>query len=129
MVIKLINTNITIFSIKVRVLLDYFGLSYDVVEVDPVLRREISWSNYRKVPILLVKVDKGYQPLNDSSMIVSVLASYLHDKSHKIDELAKYYPIINVNDENGVFKHEIVNKYFLMYQNSTPHDKSLNDIT
>ncbi|OXU21196.1 hypothetical protein TSAR_011474 [Trichomalopsis sarcophagae] len=116
------------FCCKVRVLLDYYGLSYDVVEVDPVLRREMSWSDYRKVPILLAKVNKGYQPLNDSSLIVSVLASFLHDKSQKIDELSKCYPVIAMHDEKGVFKHEIVNKYFLMYQNSTPKDRSLNDI-
>lgn len=61
-------------------------------------------------------------------MIVSVLASFLHDKSQKIDELSKYYPVIAMHDENGVFKHEVVNKYFLMYQNSTPKDRSLNDI-
>lgn len=80
------------------------------------------------MPILLAKVDKGYQPLNDSSMIVSVLASYLHDKSQKIDELSKYYPVIAVNDENGQFKHEIVNKYFLMYQNTIPQDRTLDSI-
>lgn len=49
------------FCCKVRAFLDYYGLSYDVVEVDPVLRQQIRWSDYRKVPILLVKVDEGYQ--------------------------------------------------------------------
>ncbi|KAJ8666892.1 hypothetical protein QAD02_008554 [Eretmocerus hayati] len=116
------------FCCKVRVLLDYYGLSYDVVEVDPVLRQEISWSEYRKVPILLVKVDKGYQPLNDSSMIVSVLASYLNDRTNKIEELSKYYPAIGTHDEKGSFKHEILNKYYLMYQNVTPQSKDMNSI-
>ncbi|XP_058792265.1 prostaglandin E synthase 2 [Phymastichus coffea] len=116
------------FCCKVRVLLDYYGISYDVVEVDPVLRREINWSDYRKVPILLAKVDKGYQPLNDSSMIVSVITSFLNDKSQKLDEIAKYYPVIAMHDEKEVFKHEIVNKYFLMYQNYIPKNRSMNDI-
>ncbi|XP_015116060.1 prostaglandin E synthase 2 [Diachasma alloeum] len=115
------------FCCKVRTFLDYYGISYDVVEVDPVLRKEIKWSKYRKVPILLAKVDGGYQPLNDSSMIVSLLASYLNDKSHKINELATYFPNIAVNDEKG-YREEIVNKYFLMYQGSVPKDRTLDDI-
>ncbi|XP_043287360.1 prostaglandin E synthase 2 [Venturia canescens] len=116
------------FCCKVRTFLDYYGLSYDVVEVDPVLRREIQWSTYKKVPILLAKVAGGYQPLNDSSMIVSVLGSYIHDPIHKIEELAKYYPVLAVHDNNGNFKHDVVNKYFLMYQGSVPPNRTLNDI-
>ncbi|KAK0080534.1 hypothetical protein PV325_013797 [Microctonus aethiopoides] len=116
------------FCCKVRTFLDYYGISYDVVEVDPVLRNEIKWSSYKKVPILLAKIKEGYQPLNDSSMIVSVLASYLNDQQHKLDELSKYYPIIAMHDDDGKFKHEIVNKYFLMYQGSIPKNRSLDDI-
>lgn len=111
-----------------RTFLDYYGISYDVVEVNPAFRKEIKWSSYQKVPILLAKVKDGYQPLNDSSMIVSVLASYLNDRSHNLDELAKFYPVIAVNDEKGQFKHEIVNKYFLMYQGSIPKNRTLDDI-
>lgn len=99
------------------------------MEVDPVLRKEIGWSSYKKVPILLTKVEEGYQPLNDSTMIVSLLASYLHDPSHKIEELANYYPSIGMHDEQGNFKYEIINKYFLMFSKQLPKDRSMNDIT
>ncbi|XP_044014969.1 prostaglandin E synthase 2-like [Aphidius gifuensis] len=116
------------FCCKVRTFLDYYGISYDVVEVEPVFRPQIKWSSYKKVPILLAKVDNGYQPLNDSTMIVSVLASYLNDKTYKINELTTFYPKIAINDENGKFKEEIVNKYFLMYQGSVPKDRTLDDI-
>ncbi|XP_074101718.1 prostaglandin E synthase Su(P) [Cotesia typhae] len=116
------------FCCKVRTFLDYYGISYDVVEVDPVLRREISWSSYRKVPILVAKVDGGYRPLNDSSMIVSVLASYLIDMSNNLNDLAHYYPVIGMNDEGGKFKQEIINKYFLMHQGEIPKDRTLDDI-
>ncbi|KAH0535769.1 prostaglandin E synthase 2 [Cotesia glomerata] len=116
------------FCCKVRTFLDYYGISYDVVEVDPVLRREISWSSYRKVPILVAKVDGGYRPLNDSSMIVSVLASYLTDMSNNLNDLAEYYPVIAMNDESGKFKQEIINKYFLMHQGEIPKDRTLDDI-
>lgn len=109
--------------------MDYHGISYDIVEVDPVLRKEIGWSPYKKVPILLTKVDEGYQPLNDSSMIVSLLASYLHDKSYKIEDLANYYPSIGMLNEDGQLKYEIINKYFLMFNNQLPKDRTMNDIT
>lgn len=117
------------FCCKVRVFLDYYGISYDVVEVDPVLRKEIGWSSYKKVPILLTKVEEGYQPLNDSTMIVSLLASHLHDPSHKVEELADYYPSIGMHDEQGNFKYETINKYFLMFNKQLPKDRSMNDIT
>ncbi|XP_011632769.1 prostaglandin E synthase 2 [Pogonomyrmex barbatus] len=117
------------FCCKVRVFLDYYGISYDVVEVDPVLRKEIGWSSYKKVPILLTKVEEGYQPLNDSTMIISLLASYLHDTSYKIEDLANYYPSIAMHDEHGKFKYEIINKYFLMFNKQLPKNRSMNDIT
>ncbi|XP_076753077.1 prostaglandin E synthase Su(P) [Xylocopa sonorina] len=116
------------FCCKVRTFLDYYGISYDVVEVDPVLRKEISWSSYKKVPILLAEVGSGYQPLNDSTMIISLLASYLKDRSQKIDDLIKTYPSIAMHDENGKLKYEIMNKYFLMYRDNLVSDKVMDEI-
>lgn len=49
------------FCCKVRAYLDARGISYEIVEVDAVLRQAIKWSGYKKVPILLAKVDGGYQ--------------------------------------------------------------------
>lgn len=49
------------FCCKVRAFLDYHGFTYDVVEVNPVMRQQTRWSTYKKVPILLAKVDGGYQ--------------------------------------------------------------------
>ncbi|KYN17502.1 PREDICTED: prostaglandin E synthase 2 [Trachymyrmex cornetzi] len=116
------------FCCKVRAFLDYYGISYDVVEVDPVLRKEIGWSLYKKVPILLTQVEGGYQPLNDSTMIVSLLASYLYDRSQKIEEFADYYPSVGMHDETGKFKYEIINKYFLMFNNQLPKNRTMDDI-
>jgi microsomal prostaglandin-E synthase 2 len=49
---------------QARAFLDYFGLSYDVVEVNSVLRSQVKWSTYKKVPILVVedrnKVNASY---------------------------------------------------------------------
>lgn len=99
------------------------------MEVDPVLRKEIGWSSYKKVPILLTKVEEGYQPLNDSTMIISLLSSYLYDMSFKIEDIANYYPNIAMQNEDGVFKYEIINKYFLMFNKQLPKGRTMNDIT
>lgn len=109
------------FCCKVRAFLDSKGLSYSVVEVDAVLRQSIKWSPYKKVPMLLAKTKDGkYVQLTDSTMIISVLASYIIDPTQDIKELASFYPIINFADDNGKPKNDIVNKYFLMYQNNVP---------
>ncbi|XP_026826171.1 prostaglandin E synthase 2 [Ooceraea biroi] len=115
------------FCCKVRVFLDYYGISYDVVEVDPVLRKEIGWSSYKKVPILLTRVEEEYRPLNDSTMIISLLASYLRDSSYKIEELAEYYPSVGIHDDKGKFKYEIINKYFLMNK-QFPKDRTMDNL-
>ncbi|EFA00341.1 prostaglandin E synthase 2 [Tribolium castaneum] len=101
------------FCCKVRAFLDYYGISYDVVEVDPVLRQSIKWSPYKKVPILVADLPQGYQPLNDSSMIISALSTYIKDRKD-LRETVKCYPHITYVDEDGSKKSEIMNKYFLV---------------
>ena len=44
-------------------LLDYHDIPYKVVEVNPLSKKEIKWSEYKKVPILMVDGEQ----LNDSS--------------------------------------------------------------
>lgn len=91
------------FCCKTRTFLDYFGVSYDIVEVNPVLRQQLKWSQkYRKVPILLAhsevhdsvdqkEADFGQESqlksgnekifqINDSSVIISSLGSCLMSK-------------------------------------------------
>ncbi|KAJ8970579.1 hypothetical protein NQ314_001103 [Rhamnusium bicolor] len=109
------------FCCKVRAFLDYYGISYDIVEVDPVLRQSIKWSTYKKVPILVAKTEEGYQPLNDSTMIISTLASYLIDTKKDIPEIVKCFPFMEYVDENGSKKKDIMNKYFLMLSSQSPH--------
>ncbi|XP_063239524.1 prostaglandin E synthase 2 isoform X2 [Bacillus rossius redtenbacheri] len=106
------------FCCKVRAFLDYFGLPYDVVEVDPVLRREIGWSRYKKVPILVAQLGSGYQQLNDSSMIISALASLLGDPRQTLEDVVKCYPRMEFKDEDGTHRSEIMNRYFLMFQDA-----------
>lgn len=49
------------FCCKVRAVLDYYGFSYNIIEVNPVLRQQIKWTEYKKVPIVLAHVDGVYQ--------------------------------------------------------------------
>lgn len=111
------------FCCKVRSFLDYSGLSYSVVEVDAVLRQSIKWSPSKKVPTMLVRTHDGkYVQLNDSSMIISALASYLIDPAkNKMEELVKFYPVENFTDVYGTV-YDIANKYFLMFQDKKPKD-------
>lgn len=115
------------FCCKVRAFLDSQEFSYSVVEVDAVLRQSIKWSKYKKVPMLLAKCKDGrYIQLTDSSMIISILASIQHDPSQDIGTLFDFYPTEEYVDENGNSKSEVVNKYFLMFQqeNSVPKNIS-----
>ncbi|XP_059850096.1 prostaglandin E synthase 2 isoform X2 [Hypanus sabinus] len=64
------------FCSKVRAFLDFHSLPYEIVEVNPVLRKEIKFSSYRKVPILIGENGEKVQ-INDSSVIISAIKTYL----------------------------------------------------
>merc|ERR1712083_803762 len=115
------------FCCKARVFLDYFGFNYDVVEVNSVMRTQVKWSKYKKVPIVVVQyADKAIQ-VNDSSVIVSALYSLLVDAAEtKLEQVMDCYPTIRFMDD-GVEKSEIQNKYFLMF-NETKVMRTKEDI-
>lgn len=107
--------------IQVRAFLDSQGFSYSIVEVDAVLRQAIKWSKYKKVPMLLAKRKDGkYVQLTDSSMIISALASFLVNPNQDIGQLVDYYPNVSFVDDNGSQKTDVINKYFLMFQEERP---------
>ncbi|KAG2450408.1 hypothetical protein HYH02_004910 [Chlamydomonas schloesseri] len=58
------------YCCKVRAMLDYYKLPYTVIEVNPLTKGELSWSSYKKVPV--VKLDE--EVVVDSSAIMSRLA-------------------------------------------------------
>lgn len=60
------------FCCKVKAFLDYNKLPYRVVEVNPLTKAELKWSEYKKVPVVVLD-DK--EQLNDSSIIISRLAA------------------------------------------------------
>lgn len=99
------------FCSKVRAFLDYHGLPYEIVEVNPVMRKEIKWSTYRKVPILMV--DSQVQ-LNDSSVIISSLKTQLITKDKPISEILQCYPALKSKNESGKEVTEYMNRYWLI---------------
>ncbi|XP_010273922.1 PREDICTED: prostaglandin E synthase 2-like isoform X1 [Nelumbo nucifera] len=71
------------FCNKVKAFLDYHHIPYKVVEVNPLSKKEIKWSDYKKVPILTVDGEQ----LVDSSDIIDKLAQRINpDKS--VDSLS-----------------------------------------
>ncbi|GBF88381.1 prostaglandin E synthase-like [Raphidocelis subcapitata] len=62
------------FCCKVKAMLDYYKLPYETVEVNPLTKAELKWSDYRKVPV--VKMDGG-RVAKDSSAIMSELTAEL----------------------------------------------------
>ncbi|MEQ2184124.1 hypothetical protein GOODEAATRI_004739 [Goodea atripinnis] len=79
------------FCSKVRAFLDFYGLPYEIVEVNPVMRQEIKWSSYRKVPILMV--DAELKSLSD---------------------IIRCYPEMKAVNDRGKEVTEYNNKYWLM---------------
>lgn len=59
------------FCCKVRAFLDFYGFSYDVIEVNSVTRSQTKWTNYRKVPFLVIKFP------NSERMLVSYWLAYI----------------------------------------------------
>ncbi|XP_056449152.1 prostaglandin E synthase 2 [Gadus chalcogrammus] len=107
------------FCSKVRAFLDFQGLPYEVVEVNPVMRKEIKWSTYRKVPILMVD---GDVQLNDSSVIISSLKTYSVTKKKSLAEVLGYYPEMRSKNDSGKEVTEYSNKYWLMLSQEETQD-------
>ena len=45
------------FCSKTRAFLDYYGIKYGKVEVNPLFKREMKFSTYKKVPFIVVEGD------------------------------------------------------------------------
>nr|XP_019966757.1 PREDICTED: prostaglandin E synthase 2 [Paralichthys olivaceus] len=99
------------FCSKVRAFLDFYGLPYEIVEVNPVMRKELKWSTYRKVPILMVADDVQ---LNDSSVIISSIRTYLISQDKSISDILRCYPEMKSVNDSGKEVTEYLNKYWLM---------------
>jgi len=107
------------FCCKARAFLDHFGINYDVVEVNSVLRTQMKWSKYKKVPVVVVEYKDKVLQLNDSSVIVSALFSKLADPNADLEQIMDCYPTIRYREPDGKEKADIQNRYFLMYNEAS----------
>ncbi|OEL16791.1 Prostaglandin E synthase 2 [Dichanthelium oligosanthes] len=74
------------FCNKVRAFLDYHDIPYKVVEVNPLSKKEIKWSDYKKVPILTVDGEE----LVDSSDIINILQRRIRPDEVTNEDEAKW---------------------------------------
>ncbi|CAI2351075.1 unnamed protein product [Caenorhabditis sp. 36 PRJEB53466] len=99
------------FCCKVRAFLDYYGFSYEVVEVNPVTRSQIKFSNeYKKVPI----IRSGEKTLTESSLIISQLATFIERPDQSLEQVIQMYPGVDSTNEKGKPMVNYPNKFFIM---------------
>ncbi|KAI3724482.1 hypothetical protein L2E82_36261 [Cichorium intybus] len=65
------------FCNKVKAFLEYHDIPYKIVEVNPMNKKEIKWSDYKKVPILMVDGEQ----MVDSSDIIDKMFQRMHPDS------------------------------------------------
>lgn len=58
------------FCCKVRAYLDHHGFSYNVIEVNSVRRSQIKWSQYKKVPILVIENNENKDDFTVSFFLI-----------------------------------------------------------
>ncbi|GJY29458.1 prostaglandin E synthase 2 [Tanacetum coccineum] len=75
------------FCNKVKAFLEYNDIPYKIVEVNPMNKKEIKWSEYKKVPIL--KVD-GEQMVNSTDIIDKMHQRMHPDSGPEDDETKKW---------------------------------------
>jgi microsomal prostaglandin-E synthase 2 len=106
------------YCCKVRAMLDYYGFSYEVVEVNPVTRSQLKFSkDYKKVPVL--KTSALDRPIVESSLIISILSTFLHRPTRSFEDCVNFYPGHESHDPD-VKKTTIKypNQYFVMAEES-----------
>ncbi|ESQ46724.1 hypothetical protein EUTSA_v10027850mg [Eutrema salsugineum] len=70
------------FCNKVKAFLDFNKIPYKIVEVNPMSKKEIKWSDYKKVPILTIDGEQ----LVDSSAIIDSLFQRMHPEILKSND-------------------------------------------
>lgn len=76
------------------------------------MRSETKWSIYKKVPIVVIE-DEEIQ-LNDSSMIISAIESFLRMPTRTFRNVARLYQPVIERDSKGKLTFNYPNKYFLV---------------
>lgn len=75
------------------------------------MRYETKWSLYKKVPMVVIEDEKIQ--LNDSSLIISSIESYIRIPTMNFRDVSKLYQAVIERDQKGKYVFEYPNKYFL----------------
>ncbi|CAF1242516.1 unnamed protein product [Adineta steineri] len=105
------------FCCKVRAYLNYNRIPYDIVEVNSVMHTETKWSLYDRVPIVVI--ENEHIQLNDSSMIVSAIESYLRQPTKTFKNIMKSYKTIVEKNQKGKLFFTYPNKYLIVESSIT----------
>lgn len=100
------------FCCKVRAFLNYNRIPYDIVEVNSVWHTETKWSLYDRVPIVVVENERIQ--LNDSSLIISAIESYLREPTNSFKNMMKLYQSIVEKDSKGYLSFTYPNRYSIV---------------
>jgi len=113
------------YCCKVRAALDYYGFSYEVIEVNPVTKSQIKFSkDYKKVPIVTTSAIE--KPLVESSLVISILSTFLTLQKRSLSECVDFYPVIEgTNTETGKPQTTYPNKFFIMCEDSIKSQEQL----
>nr|XP_002128139.1 prostaglandin E synthase 2 isoform X2 [Ciona intestinalis] len=114
MTIKLYQYQTCPFCTKTRCFLLAHGIPFENIEVHPIFKKEMKFSKYKKVPLVTVEKNGEVLELRDSSLIISILSSYIINEGMNITELLKRYPTTTVVGEDGKSKQETLNKHWLI---------------
>uniref|UniRef100_A0A0N4UNS3 Prostaglandin E synthase 2 n=1 Tax=Dracunculus medinensis TaxID=318479 RepID=A0A0N4UNS3_DRAME len=103
------------FCCKVRAFLDYFGFSYEVVEVNPITRSQLKFlTDYKKVPVVIIDNDRV---LIESSLIISILSTFLRNSHQSISDVIALFPeLVTIDPKTEQLSKSFPNKYFIMLE-------------
>lgn len=72
---------------KVKAVLDYYKLPYNSVEVNPLWKTELKFSEYKKVPVVILP---NADQLNDSNIIIQHIVDNLVPHSEQAQKKGWY---------------------------------------
>lgn len=101
------------FCSKVRSFLNAYDVPFEIVEVHPFSRKEISFSEYKKVPLVTIEQDGVVHQINDSSVIISAMASYMIDDTRPLADIVKNFAEVTETKLDGKEVKVIPNKNYL----------------
>ncbi|KAG1688224.1 Prostaglandin E synthase 2 [Nymphon striatum] len=114
---------------KIRTYLEYYGLSYDIIEVNPLFKHEMKRVEHPEVPVILIKAGKFTKQLTDSSHIISVFHSYIENMDFdEMNSALMKYPLEKGQNTKKKEEFKIKNKYDVFYDSKTFSGEKFNSV-